>query len=187
MCEHHPIPCWSFVDSPCSQCASKCHNNYKCIKQYDSNCTDVINWRKTVNDVIIDITFTNLTANGSLIIVQMSISMLNSHYNVVELHIGKVTTIQNYNCLWQMSITITDMTIWVHTRSSTTAQVPRMLRPANTNRLWSVTAYARNRRRPADTGSSLHCQGDDQMPYLVCQLELAWKEHRPSKPQHCMS
>ena len=48
--------------------------------------------KKTVNNVIIDITFTSLTANGSLSIVQMSISMLDSHYNGVGLRTGKVTT-----------------------------------------------------------------------------------------------
>ena len=47
----------------------------------------------------------SLTANGSLSIVQMSINMLNSHYNGVELHTGKVTTLQNCGCLSRVSVT----------------------------------------------------------------------------------
>ena len=52
MCEGHPIPYWSFVDSPGSQCASECHNNHNRVKQYDRVRNDVIDWKKTVNDVI---------------------------------------------------------------------------------------------------------------------------------------
>ena len=35
----------------------------------------------------------------------MSISMLNSHYNGVELHTGKFTTLQNCGCLSEVSVT----------------------------------------------------------------------------------
>ena len=47
-------------------------------------------------------------------------------------------------------IPVIEMT-WVHTNSGAIAQTPRMPRTDNTSRLWSVTAYARNRRRATDT------------------------------------
>ena len=73
MCERQSLPCWTFVDSPCSQCASKCHKSHNRVKQYDGDRMDINDWRKKVNNVIINFTFTCLTANRSLGIVHLTV------------------------------------------------------------------------------------------------------------------
>ena len=74
MCERHPVPCWTFVDSPGSQCAGESHNNHNRVKQYDGDRTDITDWRRLESlRVIMNITFMCLTANGLLSIVHMSI------------------------------------------------------------------------------------------------------------------
>ena len=62
------------------------------------------NWhhqlKNTVNDVIMNITFTCLP----LMEHSSFDGMLNSHYQSMELRTGKDTTIQNYAYLWQESV-----------------------------------------------------------------------------------
>ena len=184
MCECHPIPCWSFVDSPCSQCAGECHNDHNRVKQYDNNCTDVSDWKPS-QLVIMNITFRFLP----LMAIEYSSDerMLNSHYNSVKLRTGHNTTVFNSRCLWQVSVIYANhRNEWVHTSVSTMVQMPRTPRTANTSRLWSVTAYARPSRRPADTGSIIHCQGE-KMCYLERRQEVRWWGHFESEPWHCMS
>ena len=72
-----------------------------------------------------------------------------------------------------------------NTRSGTMVQMPRMPRTANTNRLWSVTAYARASWRPTDTGLSIYCRGEE-LPYLECRWRSGWKVG-PSGSWRCMS
>ena len=97
-------------------------------------------------------------------------------YNHSKLHlpvIGVTHASQKWTC--------------VHTTSGTMALTPRIPRTPNTNCLWQVTAYARSRKRPTDTVSSIHCQEELEMPYLEYQLQLGWKEHRQSEQLYCTS
>ena len=66
----------------------------------------------------------------------------------------------------------------VHTSVSTMAQMPRMPRIANTSRLWSVTAYARTNRRPADTVNNSLSRRRDALPWMPTRgamMRAFWK------------
>ena len=174
MCECHPIPCWSFVDSPCSQCAGECHNDHNHVKQYGSNWTDVTDWKHS--QLIMNIIFTCLP----LMAIEYSSDerMLNSHYSSVKLRIGSVTIDQNCRCLWQVLSHMPVSEMNVHTRFVTMVQIPSRPRIANTSRLWSVTAYARPSSRPADTVNNLSSRRKDALPWMPTRGAMpraAWK------------
>ena len=183
MCERHPIPCWLFVDSPCSQGAGECHNNHKCIKQYDKNRTAVTSCIK-VNDVMIEITFTSLTANGSLSIVHMS--MYGTHIIMVWscTLVGSQLFKTTFACHRRLSIA---------NRRHEHEYAPVPVQWRRCRECWEqLTPIVCDRwqhmpviREGLQTGSSLHCQGGE-MPYLERRWELGWKEPRKSEPRHCM-
>ena len=142
--------------------------------------------KKRVNNVIIDITFTSLTANGlALSIVLMSICWT---------HIMKV-----WVCVLvrsQLSKTAAAchrrLSIANHRHEHEYAPVP-----VQWCRCWEcreqLTPIVCDRRRHMpvigeglQTGSSLPSRGEE-MAYLGCQRDLGWKQHHKSEPRHCMS
>ena len=154
MCECHSIPCWSFVDSPGSQCAGECHNNHYRVKQYDSNRTNVTDWIRQST------MWYWISLSRAL---QLMDHWAYLTWAYIELTLWKCgMKWWFHNCLKPrlpvkvfVAHTSHRNKPWARTSSSTMVLTPRMPRTA-TSRLWSVTAYARNSRRPTDTGSILH-------------------------------
>ena len=151
-----PLNVWVSVHSMLIFCILSMFQECQRVSQQPQSCQIIgqgLNWchrlKNTVNNDIVD-SFSHVYLWWWIIEHSSFESMLDSHSESVDLWTGKVTTNQNCSCLWQVFITNASHRR-VHTSSGTKAQMPRMLRTDNTSRLWSVMAYARNRRRPTDT------------------------------------
>ena len=109
MSECQPIPCWSFVNSPGSQCVDECHSDHYRVKQYDSNCADTINWRRQ-STMSSWISFSRVYLWWIIKHSSHDEHILNSHLESVVLRTGEDTVIQNSRYLWQVSVmSITEM------------------------------------------------------------------------------